>query len=275
MSGGAASAAGRGLLVVGEIAIAFVLLVGAGLLGRSFLRLQQVDPGFETSNILTVRFPPTGPRYQDDPAESGERINGFWRGWSRRCGNCRALRDEFRAIGAVHLGGEQYEFRHRGPARGQGTEPNAGLRFVSPGYLATLRIPLRAGRDFVERDDPHGAPVMLINEAFARQYFSGEDPIGKKLKLAGPATIRKEIVGVVGMCFIAGSTVYSAARDVRPAGAMGAGGITLLVRATTPAASLVGPIRREIAAPIRRCPCWPSRRSMNTAATRWPWRASI
>jgi putative ABC transport system permease protein len=187
----------RNALVVSEIALAVVLLASAGLLIRSFVRLQQVDRGFQTDNVLSmvVRLPEA--KYQEDP----QLVTFFAQALDR----IRQL-PGVRSAGMVnHLPlygglGSNTGFKIIGrpePPPGQG--PGTDVRVVDAGYFPTLGIPLLRGRNFSDLELKEPKHVILINEVLAREYFPGEDPIGKRLDVAmfekpTPA----EIIGVVG-----------------------------------------------------------------------------
>jgi predicted permease len=178
----------RGALVVSEVAFACVLLVGAGLLIRSFLRVMDVDLGFHPESAAAVRIDP-GPSYKTKP-----QINGYFDEAIRRvrsvpgvvaAGITDALplgRNRTWGVGAQ---GVQYE---------RGKYPSAYVRVVWDGYLNAMGIPLRAGRDFNERDTPDADPVIIINETMAKNLFPGQNAVGKYVEFK-PA---KRVIGVVG-----------------------------------------------------------------------------
>jgi putative ABC transport system permease protein len=186
----------RGVLVVGEIAVAVVLLVGAGLFLRSAWRLQQVPLGFDTSQVLTARVALT-PRYGSDEAVADA--------YRRMIEETRAVPGVQRAGAATNIpllsagpdSGTQIEGKPFIP--GQAVSPL--VRLVTDGYVETLGMPLKRGRTFQASDMASGAtPVVMINEQLARQAWPGEDPIGKRLsawtRSAEPEW--REVVGVVG-----------------------------------------------------------------------------
>lgn len=187
----------RSALVVSEIALAVVLLASAGLLIKSFVRLQQVDRGFNTDNILTmvVRLPDAA--YREDP----QVVNFFVQALER----IRSL-PAVRSAGIVNFLplygglGSATGFKIEGrpePLPGQG--PSTDVRVVDAGYFPTMGIPLLRGRNFSESEHREARRVILINEALARKHFPNEDPIGKRLDVAMfPNPFWAEIVGVVG-----------------------------------------------------------------------------
>jgi predicted permease len=187
---------GRAILVVSEIAIAVVLLVGAGLFLRSAWRLQQVPLGFDTSRVLTARVA-LPPRYGSD-----DTIAGAYR---RMIEEARAVPGVERAGAATNIpllsagpdSGTQIEGKPFNP--GQALSPF--VRLVTDGYVETLGMPLKRGRTFQASDMAPGAPpVVMINEQLARQAWPGEEPIGKRLSAwnRGEEPEWREVVGVIG-----------------------------------------------------------------------------
>jgi len=186
----------RNALVVSEIALAVVLLASAGLLIRSFLRLQNVDRGFNTDNMLTmvVRLPD---RYNQDP----QVINFF----NQTLESVRQL-PTVRSAGMVNFlplyggMGSSTGFKILGqpePPPGQG--PSTDVRVVDAGYFTTMGIPLLRGRNFSAAEQREPKRVILINEALAHQYFPNQDPIGQRLDVVMfDEPTPTEIIGIVG-----------------------------------------------------------------------------
>jgi len=180
----------RGFLVVGEVALALALLIGAGLLIRSFARLTEVDPGFDPRRILMMNVWPQPPKYTNAQA------NAFHQ---RTLERVRAL-PGVEAAAMVHpapLSGESRSASFGGEGRPSPTEEpfNAGLRIISPDFFKTFRVPLVNGRPFAESDDAKAPPVVAVSESLARIYFANENPVGKRIIISGGA---RAIVGVVG-----------------------------------------------------------------------------
>jgi putative ABC transport system permease protein len=184
----------RGMLVVWQVALALVLLVGAGLLGQTFLRLVTLQPGFNPQNLLTVQvFLPTE-KYQ-----TRSKVTAFYQ---------RAT-EEFRAIPGVRAVGttsagpqfggyEPVDFLVEGQsAPTSGEYPRARFYNVGPDYFHTMQIPLLAGREFTELDTSEAPQVAIINQSMARRHFPGEEPLGKRLLLVREKE-SVEIAGVVG-----------------------------------------------------------------------------
>ena len=178
-------------LVAAEIALAVVLLAGAGLTLRSFANLLAVDPGFTPAGVLTVQFALPAGRYGNDDAR-----RAFY---ARAFDDLEALRD-VEAVGAAMvtpLTGNNWTAplqRVDRPVPAGQRPPDVGWQLASQGYFRALRIPLRTGRLFDTRDVT-GAPVVIISEAVAARYFAGEEPIGRRINLGD---VTAEIVGVVG-----------------------------------------------------------------------------
>ena len=177
---GSAGARGRlrGILVGSEIMLALVLLVGAGLLARSFVALRHVDAGFDDRGVMTMTLSITGTRV----AGPGMRT-AFYREVLERV---RALPNVSAAgmINHVPIAGDNWglPFSVDGllkPATGE--SPSALYRVVLPDYFATMRIPLRRGRDFADSDNDNAPRVVIVNEHMARALWPGRDPIGQRI----------------------------------------------------------------------------------------------
>jgi len=187
----------RSALVVSEIALAVVLLASAGLLIRSFVRLQQVDRGFSTDNILTMVVPLPEAKYRQD----AQLVSFF----SQALDHIRHL-PTVRSAGMVNFLplygglGSATGFKILGqpePPPGQG--PSCDVRVADADYFPTMGIPLLRGRSFSDREQQESKHVILINQALARKYFSNADPIGQRLDVAMFDTPQPaEIIGVVG-----------------------------------------------------------------------------
>jgi len=188
----------RGVLVVAELAIAVVLLVGAGLLIQSLWRLQHVNPGLQPENILTFNLSLPDVRY---PSEKQVR---FYRDLMTRI---RALPgvQSASAVMPLPLSGDRFgiSFQIEGRPVAPKDEPSADMFIAETNYFRTMGIPIVKGRDFEDRDQHSSTPVVIITEQFARQYFPGEDPVGKRIH-PGISTwdnedsTMREIIGVAG-----------------------------------------------------------------------------
>ena len=186
----------RSLLVVGELALSLILLAGAGLLIRSLIKLQSVNPGVQTKNVLTV-FLPAGARYSN-----ADRIISFFDQLLERVRALPGVQSAAISFGLPpNLANWGEYFRVEGRTHDpRQHDPGAELMRVSTGYFETLGIPIRQGRTFDEYDKSSGTPkVVIINQRLADRYFPDEDPIGKQLRLGGGnSRWFVTIVGVAG-----------------------------------------------------------------------------
>jgi predicted permease len=186
----------RGLLVISEVAVSFLLLIGAGLLISSFLHLLKLDPGYRADHLLTMKVVLPETKYPDK-----ERRAPFFRELIRRV---QALPGVQSVAVASNLpltySGDSMPIGIEGRADPPPDQwPDVILRVVSPGYFSTMGIPLVQGRDFNEQDRPDAVRVAVISEKMARYYWPNESPIGKRFKpgsVTGDSPWR-EIVGVV------------------------------------------------------------------------------
>ena len=181
----------RGALVISEIALACILLVGAGLLMRSFLHVLDVDLGFQPARaaVWTIE---TGSRFKTNTQQ-----NGFYDG----------LRHSVEAVPGVESAGvtdclplgrnRSWGIRAKGVTYGPGQQPLVYPRLVSPGYIGAMKIPLRAGRDFTEHDTAESQRVIVVNQTLARTVWPGLDPIGQEAFITDNKTLWR-VVGVVG-----------------------------------------------------------------------------
>jgi predicted permease len=180
----------RRALVVSEIAFACVLLVGAGLLLRSFVRVLDVDLGFRPANTITVRVDPDG-QY-----ETREKRIAYIDEVLRRVRELRGV-EGAGITDALPLGRNRtWGARAKGVTYERGTFLSAFPRMVSDGYLAAMGIPLKAGRDVSPQDTMAGEKVIVVNETMARTLWPGQDPIGKFV--TNTCGFERQVVGVVG-----------------------------------------------------------------------------
>jgi putative ABC transport system permease protein len=189
------------LLVVSEIALALVLSVGAGLMIRSFAALQRVSPGFDPGHLLTFEVSLPEVQYREDA-----KVRGFYDALLQRLEAVPGVR----SVGlTISLPPNLLEVTDNFMVEGQVLLPNQSapvgpIVMASDALFRTLGVPLLRGRMFDARDEPGGAPAVIINEALARKYFAGVDPVGRRFKHGGPErpigpnNPWKEVVGVVG-----------------------------------------------------------------------------
>ena len=186
----------RDLLVMGEVALAFVLAVGAGLLGKSLLRLLHVDPGFDPHHVLTLRTFVYGERYKKPDAELAYERQAMARLLAQPGVEGAAMTS---ALPLTDY--DRYAFHIRDRRLAHDSEaPAADNYSVSPAYFRVMRIPLKRGRFFTDRDDASAPPVAIISETCARQEFPNRNPLGKQIQLGrhDDGAPWMTIVGIVG-----------------------------------------------------------------------------
>jgi putative ABC transport system permease protein len=183
----------RSLLVVTEIALALVLLIGSTLMLQSFNRLLQVKPGFNSDNVLTMELSLPIPKY------NRERRAAFFQQAIEKIKTVPGVKSAV-AVTLIPLAGsnDNYAFQIEGrPAVFNGKSTSTEYRSITPDYFKTMEIPLLNGRSFTDSDEKSSTNVLMINESFAKTYFAGEDPVGKRL-IMGFNNFTGEIIGVVG-----------------------------------------------------------------------------
>ncbi|HEV2915209.1 MAG TPA: ABC transporter permease [Pyrinomonadaceae bacterium] len=184
----------RNLLVVAEVALALVLLVGAGLMMKSLLRLLAVDPGFNPENLLTMQVALPAAKYRDDG-----QVIAFHQQLLARVESLPGVK----GVGTVSLlpmvGGDTVHIKVEGrPAPPPGEETEVNFRNVTPSYFGVMSIPLIRGRGFTDRDKQDTPAVTMINQTMANRLFPGQDPVGQRISFASVNSPPIEIVGVVG-----------------------------------------------------------------------------
>ena len=199
----------RYLLVISEVALAMVLLVGAGLMINSLLRMLLPSPGFDPANVLTMKvlFPSTGGKYlEKSPGKPMERISPKVTAYHKQLMEGVSALPGVESVGMITIlpplgsGGRSFSVvGHPAPAE----RPFVGFNEVSPSYFRTMRIPLKKGRYFDERDTTNAPWVVIISETTANRYFPNEDPVGQQMLLhytfnEVDEERPRQIVGIVG-----------------------------------------------------------------------------
>lgn len=233
----------RSLLVVAEIVASVVLLVSAGLLIQALWKVQQVDPGFKADNVLTLRTTLPRPKYQQ-----AARRNQFY---NQIVDDVQALPGVTKAAYITFLpmvvrGGVQAVIMN-----GQDPEraPSASFRFVTPGFFEAVGTPVLQGRDVAATDTPQSPMVAVVSHSFVRQHLADKDPIGQRFTVGFG---ERSIVGVVGDIRVRGLERESEPQVYLPAAQMSDGRLSfyapqdLVIRASVPASTLVGPVRSII-----------------------------
>jgi len=232
--------------VVTEIAFALVLLIGAGLLIRSLLRVQEINPGFRSAGLLTVRVPLPASRYSDE----SRRTAFFGDALAKMAvapGVQSAAGTAFLPMAAPPIGTGVY--RADRPAPTPGERQSSEVRPITPDFFRTMRIPLFAGRDFAASDTSRTKPFAVISETLARRLFSGENPIGRQLIIRlNPPYRPWEIVGVAGD--VKGTSLDGVIRPAvwLPYTQLSPGQMTFIVRTARDPLSLVSGIRQAVRA---------------------------
>jgi len=233
------------LLVVAEVALSLVLLAGAGLLVRSFMRLQAIDPGFVAGGVLTARVQVPGSRYADERKSAG-----FYSSVIDRVAVLPGVQDaaavSFLPLAGPGIGTSFYRADRPVPAAGEA--PTTEVRPVTPKFFKAMGIPFVAGRDFNASDQVDSRPVAIVSESLARRYLTGDNPIGTPLhvSIGRPGGVDYEIVGVVKDIRIA-----SLEGEMRPAvyvphTQLAIGVMTFVVRAGNDPRSLVSGVTAAV-----------------------------
>ena len=244
----------RNLLVISELTFSVVLLIGAGLMIKSFFRLQRVSPGFNTENMLTMRLSLPRTSYPDFSHQ-----RDFFQQLLARIESQPGVQS-VAAINVLPLSGSTADrsFRIEGRSLSPGEPgPDEELRFISPAYFTTMGIPLLRGRDFTQRDTSDAPRATIINQALADRYWLGEDALGKRIAYSAFSEGKPnwcEIVGIVGNVKHSGpdmpekpevyvpylQPLFSTATSV-------IGPMYLVIRGTSDSANLAAAVRTEIA----------------------------
>jgi putative ABC transport system permease protein len=234
----------RNALVASEVALALVVLCGAGLMIESMARLLAVDPGLKAKNVLTMHMsvpqdeiyvgPPGLPRFCQDLDEHVSAIPGVI------------------SVGAIaHLpfegnAGRGFQIEGQPPAK-PGEMPGANYSVACPNYFRTMGIPILRGREFTHQDTLNSQGVIVINETMARKFWPKDDPIGKAIRLGGPDGPRLTIVGVFGGVHHVGLDVPIQRQFLRPYTQAGWPVMTVVVRTTSAPGTFTSPIKKALA----------------------------
>jgi putative ABC transport system permease protein len=236
----------RSMFVVAEVALALVLLIGSGLMIKSFLRLQAVDAGFRPENLLTARVLLPGSKYGQDP-----QVIGFFRQAVERLRSSPGVRSASAIAFLPFAGpgaGTSFAIVGR-PDPPPSERPVTDVRVIEPDYFSTMGIPMLSGRTFNEGEATEARHVVVINEYMASRYFPGEDPIGKQVTINMKATnIPSEIIGVVGNVKHAGLDVETRSMAYWPHPELAYPFMTLVVRTEADPLLFAGSLQREIRA---------------------------
>ncbi|MGH9939244.1 MAG: FtsX-like permease family protein, partial [Blastocatellia bacterium] len=243
----------RNALIVIEVAMSVVLLIGAGLMIRSFIRLQQVDPGFNPSDVRTIVFSLPKNKYREKDQQAafytqmiervaalpGVEVAGAACAVPFSYGHWVDFEEGFKILN------QSFRIEGRAPYE-PGQEPHAYYSSVSPDYFKAIGIPLLRGRRFTERDTKDAPRVAIINNTMVKKFFPDEDPIGKRIQLTNGDEVYREIVGVAGDVKSNGLGRETPAQIYEPYTQQPFPFMTLVLRAYGDPAGLNEAIRAEI-----------------------------
>ena len=235
----------RSMLVIAEVALSLILLAGAGLLSATLLRLQHVHPGFDPANVLTTTLPLPGATY----ATEAKQIAFY----DRVLASAKEI-PGVESVGAVSIVPLNHErmiigFSLSAEPRGDAISPPhaEALDVVSPEFFASMKIPQKMGRAFTAQDDSTAPLAVIVNEAFAKKYWPGQNPLSQQLSIGYGSDSLRTVVGVVG-------NVKRDALDADAAPAMylpyrqaSYDALALTIRTRANAGSVAAALRREIA----------------------------
>jgi len=233
----------RSLLVVGQVALSLLLLIGAGLLLRSFAQLLQVDPGFDAHNVLTMNVslptvkyakPEQQVAFFDEVLRRVSALPGV-----RNAAISAALPLNWKRITPMLPEGQ--------PDVPLGQRPFLDIEAVSPQWFDTMRVPLRNGRWFTAADNAQAPKVLVVNETFARRFWPNQNPVGKHV-IVGRGPAASEVVGVAGDIKNKGLAEETQAQVYIPFPQLPWGNMNLLVRTDVPPQSMASAVRKQISA---------------------------
>jgi putative ABC transport system permease protein len=246
----------RCALVVSEIALAVLLLLGAGLLIQSFLRLMRADPGFNPHRVLTFEL--------DSPeGKPGLTVPAFFRDVVTRIDALPGVRSASAAASLPLTDGNiGSSIEIAGQPTPMGSRPTADFNAVEPNYFRTVGIPFIEGRDFTEQDDSKTIPVAIVNRTLARRFFPGQDPIGKRIRPGigngyGPGEPpMREIVGVVRDTRQSGLGIETVPEVYAPLAQSPFSTMFIAVRSAVDPQNMVGAARRQVASLDKNTPIY-------------------
>jgi len=245
-SEGAAAGRTRAALVVIEIVLALVLLASAGLLVESFLRLQKVPAGFDTTNVMTARVALPDSNY-GKPDQAG----AFYKKLFDRVSTLPGVQSAGAAWWIPLSGSEisfNFDIQERPIPAGQ--QPVAQVNVVSPDYFQAMRVPIRRGRAFTDHDDRTAPQVAIVTEGFAKRFFPSEDPIGKRIIPNGSVDLGKppvrEIVGVVADMHLISLRLPPKPQIYVPHQQFAIQSMSIFVRSQMSESALMGTIRQAV-----------------------------
>jgi putative ABC transport system permease protein len=237
----------RGWLVVVELALAIVLMLGAGLLVRSFNKLMAVDLGFDRENVLTFRVSLPRSKYAKPP-----QTDAFYKDLLQRLNSLPGVQTAGTINHSPLQGHGMIAFIgiEGAPPLDRKKDPPIGIGAVDGEYFKTLKIPLLEGRQYEARDGADGQKVAIVNQAFAKRFFPGGDVLGKRVTFGCEEAqgLCRTIVGVVGNIRQESITDEAIPEMYLPFAQMPMNGATVMVRTASDPLALVGAVRNEVLA---------------------------
>ncbi|MBV9267814.1 MAG: ABC transporter permease [Acidobacteriaceae bacterium] len=245
-SGGKAQGRLRGALVIGEVALAVTLLLGAGLLIQSFLHLIHVDLGFDPNHVLTFEV-------NSPPENAGASPHQFFGRIVQQISTIPGV-SSASADATLPLTGDamRSSIELEGQPMPLGSRPSANFNVVEPGFFRTLRIKLIQGRDFTEYDNVKSTPVVIVNRALAQRFFANQNPIGKHVRPGigngyGPGEPpMREIIGVIGDISQGGVDAEASPEVYAPLAQSPFGTMFIALRTSGDAKAMVNAVRRQV-----------------------------
>ncbi|HKY05902.1 MAG TPA: ABC transporter permease, partial [Blastocatellia bacterium] len=234
----------RSVLVVSEVALALVLLIGAGLMIKSFTRLQRIDPGFNPVNVMTMSVSLPSSKYREPHQQTG-----FYNQLIERVRSLPGV-ESAAASTSIPIGGSDYiyGFLIEGGTVSPQDAPSANYYSITPDYFKAMGIPLKRGRNFTDADLANTTLVAIINETFAKRYFPDEDPIGKRIHITNGPQAFREIVGIVGDVRHYSLDQESTAQMYEPYAQKPFTSMALAIRTTQDPTSLISAVRSQVLA---------------------------
>src|SRR5215472_3347322 len=233
----------KNILVVGQVAVSLVLLIGAGLLVRSFARLLSVEPGFDPRDVITMNVSLPTVKYAD-----AQKQIAFFDELLRRVSALPGVNSAATSAALPLVPKRITPVLPEGqPEVPLPERPFLIIEAISPRHLETMRIPVRMGRAFTDADNAQAPKVIIVNEALARRYWPGQNPVGKHI-LIGRQPAPAEIVGLAGDVRNAGLAQAAQAQIYLPFPQIPWGNMNLLVRTVSAPHNMVAPVRAQIAA---------------------------
>jgi putative ABC transport system permease protein len=232
----------RGLLVVGQVALSLLLLIGAGLLVRSFSRLLSVDPGFDPQNVLTMNVSLPTVKYAD-----AQKQIAFFDDLSRRISALPGVRSTAISAALPLVPKRITPVLPEGqPEVPLAERPFIIIEAISPTWFKTMRVPLQAGREFTDADNATAPKVVIVNQALARRYWPNENPVGKHI-LVGRQNA-SEIIGVAVDVKNRSLALEAAPQLYLPFPQLPWGNMNLLVRTAANPSAMISAVRAQVAA---------------------------